>query len=143
MIRFALALLALVFWFSAAYAEPGDPFGKALMARIKSEGFRIESIKTTFLRRIQIDSRSSRKRRQTVYNPVTGDVLQDRILELDEESFLASVSEFFAIDIRSGREGRGGGDQGKGKIGKSGADKGKSEGKGNSGQGNTKKGKPN
>lgn len=143
MIRFAPAFLALVFWFSAAYAEPGDPFGKALMARIKSEGFRIESIKTTFLRRIQIDSRSTMKRRQTVYNPVTGKILQDRILELDDESFLANVGEFFAIDIRSGRNGRGGGEEGKGKSGKPRPDKGKSGGNGNSGQGNSKKGKPN
>lgn len=143
MIRFALASLALVFWFSAAHAEPGDPYGKALMARIKSEGFRIEAIKTTFLRRIQIDSRSSRKRRQTVYNPVTGEVLQDRILELDEESFLARVGELLAVDIRGGRKGGSGPDNEKGKIGKSGSGKGKSEGKGNSGQGNSKKGKPN
>ncbi len=145
-----MALLALMFWASVGSADPADPFGKALMARIKSEGFRIESIKTTFLRRIQIDSRSNRKRRQTVYNPVTGEVLQDRILEIDEESFLSHVTEMFAIDIRSGRKGRSDAEEGNGKNGKpnpdkgnSGKGKGKSEQKENSGNGKAKNSKSN
>jgi hypothetical protein len=100
MIRFAIAFIALVLWGSTAFAAPDDAFGKALMARIKSEGFRIESIKTTLLRRIQIDSKNSRKRRQTVYNPVTGVVLRDAIFGIDEEGFLTHVNQILGGQFR-------------------------------------------
>ena len=133
MIRFAIAFTALVFWGSTAFAAPDDPFGKALMARIKSEGFRIESIKTTFLRRIQIDSKNSRKRRQTVYNPVTGVVLRDAIFGVEDEGFLSHVNQILGVDLRSLRSGGNGAD----KDGKAKGNNGKSEGKGNSGKGNS------
>ena len=136
MIRFAIAFIALVFWGSTAFAAPDDAFGKALMARIKSEGFRIESIKTTFLRRIQIDSKNSRKRRQTVYNPVTGVVLRDAIFGVEDEGFLSHVNQILGVDLRSLRSGANGAD----KDGKAKENNGKSEGKGNSGNGNSGKG---
>ncbi len=136
MIRFAIAFIALVLWGSTAFAVPDDAFGKALMARIKSEGFRIESIKTTFLRRIQIDSKNSRKRRQTVYNPVTGVVLRDAIFGVEDEGFLSHVNQILGVDLRSLRSAGNGAD----KDGKAKENNGKSEGKGNSGKGNSGKG---
>lgn len=137
MIRFATAIFALAFWASTAFAGPDDAFGKALMARIKSEGFHIETIKTTLLRRIQIDSRNSRKRRQTVYNPVTGEVLRDVIFPVGEGGFLSHVNDILGVDLRSLRSGRSGKGKGKGKgnKGKFKENNGKSDGKGKSGNG--------
>lgn len=114
MIRFAIAFTALVFWASTAVAGADDAFGRTLMARIKAEGFRIESVKTTFLRRIQIDSKNSRKRRQTVYNPVTAVVLRDAIFDLEDKGVLAHVHEILGVDLRSFRSGRGGKDNASG-----------------------------
>ena len=107
----------MVFWGSTAFAAADDAVGKALISQIKSEGFRIESIKTTLLRRIQIDSRNNSKRRQTVYNPVMGVVLRDVIIAIDEESFLSQVTEILGVDVRSFRSGREGGNKGKGNSG--------------------------
>lgn len=135
MTRFALAFFTLVFWASTVFAGPSDPFGKALLRRIKSEGFRIETIKTTLLRRIQIVSRSNRNRRQTVYNPVTGKVLRDYIFPIDDDGFLSHVSEILGVELRNGKDGT---KTGKGKNGKPIPKNGKSggNGKGKSGRGN-------
>ena len=141
MIRFAIAFIALVLWGSTAFAAPDDAFGKALMVRIKSEGFRIESIKTTLLRRIQIDSKNSRKRRQTVYNPVTGVVLRDVIFGIEEEGFLTHVHQILGVDLRSFRSGRGGNGNGTGNSDKIKENNGKSDGKGKSDNGNAGNGK--
>ena len=170
MIRFSVAFLALVFWASTVFAGPTDAFGKALVAKIKSEGYRIESVRTTWLRRVEIESQNTRNRRQTVYNPATSVLLQDVIIPINQGDLMTKVSEMFGFDLRGARAGREGGKKvitsaqptsgsggssgtsGRGNSGRGNSDKGNSgkgnsgkdnPGKGNSGKGNPGKGKNN
>jgi PPE-repeat protein len=135
MIRCAIVSISLMIWATASSAEPEDAFGKALVERIKSEGYRIELVRTTWLRRIEIESRNSLNRRETVYNPTTSVVLQDVIIPLDRESLMTKVSEMFDSDIRSGRQGRG--DTGTSVTTVSGPGAGQGKSNGNSGDGNS------
>jgi hypothetical protein len=72
--QFLVGLIAVQVLAGPAMAQD---FAADLQARLKSEGFRIESIGRTLLGRVRIVAQSSSGQREIILNPRTGEILRD------------------------------------------------------------------
>jgi hypothetical protein len=86
-------------------ATTASDFAEFYVERIEREGFTVVSINRTLLGRVQIVSEDAQNRRETVLNPLTGELLQDLIIPTDRVPLLPDLEKLFDFGLRQGRHG--------------------------------------
>lgn len=79
----------------------------AFVDQISGEGYSVVSVGRTWLGRVRIESEDETSRRETVFNPLTGELLQDAIVPLDRVTFLSGLSKLIGLNLREGRHTQG------------------------------------
>lgn len=95
------ALLALVVGRAGA-----SGFTDVYVSKIKSEGFTITVVYRTWLGRMVIKSQDETRLRETVFDPGTGALLQDKIIPIDHITLLEDLGRFVDGELRNNRSGR-------------------------------------
>ena len=107
---FRLALVWVVVATFAVRASAHD-YVQIFSDKIESEGYTITKVQKTWFGRVMIVSEDELHWRETVFDPASGDLLQDKILLKTDRVLLQDLGRMVDGDIRSGRAGRDGGVQ--------------------------------
>jgi hypothetical protein len=95
--------ISLIF---AVGSTMASDYAEDYLKMITDDGFTVVSVTKTWLGRVQGESETEDNRRETVFNPLTGELLQDLIIPVDHVTVLSELFKIMDLRLRERRSRR-------------------------------------